>query len=177
MLAAYVLTALVDRPGRLVYLGSGMHRGGTPNLDDVDWTKRRWSGAQAYSDTKLFDVVLAFGMARRWSDVLSNAIEPGWVATRMGGPGAPDDLEAAPVTQCWLAVSEDPEARTTGGYWYHQRRRDAHPATSDPRFQDELDRLLRVAQRGATARLTRAATSGPGGRPRRTGGGRGGRSA
>jgi NAD(P)-dependent dehydrogenase (short-subunit alcohol dehydrogenase family) len=138
VLAAYVLTALVDRPGRLVYLSSGMHRGGTPSIDDVEWTKRRWNGAQAYSDTKLFDVTLAFTMARRWPDVLSSAVEPGWVATKMGGPGAPDDLQAAPVTQCWLAVSEDPEAKATGGYWYHRRRRDAHPATVNRRFQDEL---------------------------------------
>ncbi len=138
VLAAYVLTALIHRPGRLVYLSSGMHRGGTPGLDDVEWTTRRWNGAQAYSDTKLFDVVLAFGVARWWPDVLSNAVEPGWVATRMGGPGAPDDLEAAPVTQCWLAVSENPQAKATAGYWYHQRRREAHPAVSDPRFQDEL---------------------------------------
>lgn len=138
VLAAYVLTALVDRPGRLVYLSSGMHRGGTPSLDDVQWTKRRWNGSQAYSDTKLFDVVLAFAMAGRWPDVASNAVEPGWVATKMGGAGAPDDLEAAPVTQCWLAVSEDPEAKETGRYWYHQQRRDAHPATSDPGLQDDL---------------------------------------
>ena len=70
--------------GRLVYLSSGMHRGGTPSLDDVEWTRRLWNGAQAYSDTKLFDVVLALGMARQWSDVLSNAVEPGWVATKTG---------------------------------------------------------------------------------------------
>ncbi len=138
VLAAYVLTALVDRPGRLVYLSSGMHRGGTPSIDDIEWTKRRWNGAQAYSDTKLFDVALALGMARRWPDAPSNAVEHGWVPTKMGGPGAPDDLEAAPVTQCWLAVSDDPEAKATGGYWYHQRRSDPHPAASDPQFQDEL---------------------------------------
>jgi NAD(P)-dependent dehydrogenase (short-subunit alcohol dehydrogenase family) len=138
VLAAFVLTALIDRPGRLVYLSSGMHRGGTPSLDDLEWTRRRWNGPQAYSDTKLFDVALAFGMARRWPDVSSNAVEPGWVATKMGGLGAPDDLASAPVTPCWLAVSKDPEAKTTGGYWYHQRHRDAHPATSDAKFQDEL---------------------------------------
>jgi len=115
-----------------------MHQGGTPHLDDIGWTSRRWNGAQAYSDTKLFDVALAFGMARRWPDVASNALEPGWVATRMGGPGAPDDLEAAPVTPCWLAVSDDPEAMTSGGYWYHQKRRPALPVAMDVGFQDEL---------------------------------------
>jgi NAD(P)-dependent dehydrogenase (short-subunit alcohol dehydrogenase family) len=138
VLAAYVLTALVDRPGRLVYLSSGMHRGGRPSVDDVEWKRRRWNGTQAYSDTKLFDVALAFGIARRWPDVLSNAVEPGLVATKMGGPSAPDDLDAAPVTPCWLAVSDDLEATRTGGYWYHQRGREAHPAASDPRFQDQL---------------------------------------
>lgn len=138
VLSAYVLTALVDRPDRLVYLSSGMHRAGTPSCDDVGWARRRWNGAQAYSDSKLFDVALAFAVGRRWPDVASNAVEPGWVATRMGGPGAPDDLRAGAVTQSWLAVSDDPDARSSGGYWYHQNRRDAHPAASDARFQDEL---------------------------------------
>jgi hypothetical protein len=75
--------------GKLAYLSWGLHRGGTRSLDDVEWTKRRWNGPQAYSDTKLFDLVLAFGMARRWSDVLSNAVEPKREATKMGGLGAP----------------------------------------------------------------------------------------
>ena len=68
----------------------------------------------------------------------SNAVEPGWVATKMGGPGAPDDLALAPVTQAWLAVSDDPAATDTDGYFYHQQPRPAHPAARDPAFQDEL---------------------------------------
>ena len=71
-------------------------------------------------------------------DVLSNALKPGWVPTKMGGPGAPDDLSLAPVTQAWLAVSDDPEATVTAGYFYHQRPRQVHPAARDPAFQDEL---------------------------------------
>jgi len=92
VLAPYLLTALIERPARLVYLSSGMHRGGTPSADDLDWSRRRWNGTQAYSDSKLYDAVLAFALARRWPDVLSNAVDPGWVATKMGGRGAPDDL-------------------------------------------------------------------------------------
>lgn len=91
VLAPYVLTALMHTPRRLVYLSSGMHTGGDASLDDLQWGKRRWNGSQAYADTKLHDVLLAFGVARRWRDVLSNAVSPGWVATRMGGKGAPDD--------------------------------------------------------------------------------------
>jgi NAD(P)-dependent dehydrogenase (short-subunit alcohol dehydrogenase family) len=138
VLAPYLLTALITPPDRLVYLSSGMHRGGVPELDDLQWTRRGWSGAQAYSDSKLLDVVLAFAVARRWPGVLSNALEPGWVATKMGGSGAPDDLSLAPVTQAWLAVSDDPDALVTGGYFFHKRPRDVHPAARAVDVQDGL---------------------------------------
>src|SRR6204780_3282032 len=92
-LSAYILTALIERPKRLVYLSSGMHRHADANLDDILWRKRRWNGSQAYAESKLHDTLLAFAVARRWTDVLSNALEPGWVPTKMGGPGAPDDMD------------------------------------------------------------------------------------
>ena len=138
VLAPYLLTALIGRPERLVYLGSGMHRGGDASLDDPQWRRRRWNGAQAYSDSKLFDLVLAFAVARQWPGVLSNAVDPGWVPTKMGGPGAPDDMSLAAVTQAWLAVSTDPAATVTGGYFYHQQPRQAHPATRDVTVAGEL---------------------------------------
>lgn len=139
VLAPYVLTALMERPDRLVYLTSGMHLGGDPILDDPQWSERRWNGAQAYSDTKFHDVLLAFGVARRWPGVSSNAVSPGWVATRMGGPGAPDDLGQAHLTQAWLAAGDDPEARQTGGVFYHkQPETRVHPAAQDPELQDRL---------------------------------------
>ncbi len=138
VLAPYLLTALIERPDRLVYLSSGMHRGGDASLDDPQWKRRRWNGAQTYSDSKLFDLVLALAVARWWPDVRSNAVEPGWVPTKMGGPGAPDDMSLAPVTQAWLAVSTDPAATVTGGYFYHQQPRRTHPAARDVKVQDEL---------------------------------------
>jgi NAD(P)-dependent dehydrogenase (short-subunit alcohol dehydrogenase family) len=138
VLAPYLLTALIAPPARLVYLSSGMHRGGNADLSDAQWVSRRWNGSQAYSDSKLFDVVLAFAVARRWPSVLSNSVEPGWVATKMGGPGAPDDMSLAPVTQAWLAVSDDPAARVTGEHFYHGRPRRVHPAARDTGFQDQL---------------------------------------
>ena len=137
-LAPYVLTALMHRPDRLIYLTSGMHLSGDPSLKDPQWSGRRWNGSQAYSDTKLHDVLLAFGVAWRWPDVSSNAVSPGWVATRMGGPGAPDDLDQAHLTQAWLAVGDDPAARETGGVFYHLRPADVHPAARDPELQDRL---------------------------------------
>jgi NAD(P)-dependent dehydrogenase (short-subunit alcohol dehydrogenase family) len=138
VLAPYLVTALMTRPDRLVYLSSGMHRGGDPDLSDLQWERRPWNGAQAYADSKLFDVVLAFSVARRWPDVLSNALEPGWVPTKMGGPGAPDDLALAPVTQVWLATSDDPTAMVTGRYFYHQRPREMNPAVGRLEVQEGL---------------------------------------
>jgi NAD(P)-dependent dehydrogenase (short-subunit alcohol dehydrogenase family) len=138
VLAPYLLTALIDRPKRLIYVSSGMHRSGRADLDDPQWTKRRWSGTQAYSDSKLLVTALAVHVARLWPETLSNALDPGWVATKMGGPGAPGDLKAGSATQAWLAVSEDPEATVTGGYFYHRRQREPHPAVEDPAFGARL---------------------------------------
>ena len=138
VLAPYVLTALMHRPDRLIYLSSGMHLGGDPSLEDLQWSGRRWNGSRAYSDTKLQDLLLAFGVARRWPDVLSNAVSPGWVPTRMGGAGAPDDLAEGALTQAWLAASDDPGARITGRYLYHQQPANVHPAAGDPELQDRL---------------------------------------
>jgi NAD(P)-dependent dehydrogenase (short-subunit alcohol dehydrogenase family) len=138
VLAPYILTALIEKPKRLVYVSSGMHRGVRPRMDDLLWTKRSWNGSSAYAESKLCDVLLAFAVARRWKDVKSNALEPVWVATKMGGPSAPDDLHQGCVTQTWLAASEDELARSTGGYFYHQRPRAPNPIAGDLRSQEEL---------------------------------------
>lgn len=148
VLAPYVLTAEIDRPARLIYISSNAHRAGEVSLHDIDWTSRRWSGDQAYSDSKLFVATLAFSVSRLWPNVRTNVVDPGWVPTRMGGPSAPDDLELGHTTQVWLAVSGDPDATRTGTYWYHRRRQPPAPAVSDVVFQDalleELHRLTGV---------------------------------
>ena len=138
VLAPYLLTALMTPPDRLVYLSSGMARGGDAGLSDPQWTGRRWNGAQAYSDSKLCDLLLAFGVARRWPRVRSNSVEPGWVATKMGGPGAPDDLDQGPVTQAWLAVSDDEAANVTGRHFYHREERAVSAELHEARVQDAL---------------------------------------
>ena len=141
-LAPYTLTAMIDRPDRLIYLSSGMHQGGTGSLRDIDWTERRWNAARAYSESKLHVVALALAVARAWPGTFSNVVDPGWVPTRMGGPGATDNLEQGYLTQTWLAVSSDPAATVSGGYWYHRHRLAPAREAGDPRFQDELiDRL------------------------------------
>jgi NAD(P)-dependent dehydrogenase (short-subunit alcohol dehydrogenase family) len=137
-LAPYILTALIERPRRLIYLSSGMHRGGSASLDDIDWVERRWDAAKAYSESKLYIAALAFAVARHWPDVLSNAVDPGWVPTKMGGRGAPDDFEMGYLTQTWLAVSEDRAATVSGKYWYHREPQIPAAEVSDPHFQERL---------------------------------------
>jgi NAD(P)-dependent dehydrogenase (short-subunit alcohol dehydrogenase family) len=136
VVAPYLLTALLDRPERLIYLSSGLHYGGRARLADIDWSGHRTPGS--YSDSKLFVTTLAMLVARTWPEVFSNAVDPGWVPTKMGGVGASDDLRLGHLTQEWLATSDDPEARSTGGYWYHQRLKEPHAMAHDQRFQDEL---------------------------------------
>jgi NAD(P)-dependent dehydrogenase (short-subunit alcohol dehydrogenase family) len=144
-LAPYLLTALISRPDRLIYLSSGMHRSGGGSLQDIDWVQRRWNAVRAYSESKLHVATLALAIARRWPEIQSHAVDPGWVPTKMGGAGAPDDLEMGHLTQTWLATSNDPSATTSGGYWYHRKRQAPAPEALDPEFQDTLlDRLAEL---------------------------------
>jgi len=137
-LSAYILTALIERPQRLVYLSSGMHHHVDANLDDILWRKRRWNGSAAYAESKLHDAMIAFAVARRWPDVFSNSLEPGWVPTKMGGSSAPDDMEQAHLTQAWLASGNDLESQVTGKYFYHRRPMEPNPQAHDPALQDRL---------------------------------------
>jgi NAD(P)-dependent dehydrogenase (short-subunit alcohol dehydrogenase family) len=133
--APYVMTAVMGKPRRHIYTSSGMHRSGSTDVASINWADA--SGRPgAYSDSKLHVTALSAALAARWPDVASNAVDPGWVPTRMGGPGAPDDLDLGHATQVWLAV--DPEGGGSGGYWFHGQRRKAHPAVTDEAFQAAL---------------------------------------
>ncbi len=133
-LAPYILTCLVQRPRRLVYMSSGMHLYGhvklasfRENIDNI-----------TYSDSKLHVLMLSLVIARRWPDVYSNAVNPGWVPTRMGGRGAPDDLLKGCETQAWLAVSNDEKAMVSGHYFFHREERHYNPEAGDNALQEKF---------------------------------------
>ncbi|MFE5209359.1 SDR family NAD(P)-dependent oxidoreductase [Streptomyces sp. NPDC056600] len=138
VVAPYLLTALSPRPARLVLLTSGLESAGRLDFGDLTFAKRAWDGMQAYSDSKLMDVALAFALARRWPDVVVNAVDPGWVRTRMGGPNATDALPDGAETQVWLASSDEPDALVTGRYLKHRVSLRANPAAYDLDVQDRL---------------------------------------
>ena len=138
VLAPYILTARISGPNRLIYLSSSMHRV-SPNLDDVLWRTRRWNGSLAYSESKFFVTALAFAVARLRPEVHANAVDPGWVPTRMGGRGAPDDLGEGCATQVALATSSESRfAELTGEYLYHMAVRQPDENTRNPSLQEPL---------------------------------------
>ena len=136
-LAPYILTCLIDTPKRLIYLSSGMHLQGDPSLKSIASGK----GTCSYSDSKLHMVLLAKAVARKWPGVYSNAVDPGWVPTRMGGRGAPDNLERGFEKQVWLAIGDDEKARVSGRYFFHKSESRHHTSVDNPALQDQLLRV------------------------------------
>ena len=136
-LAPYILTCLIQKPRRLIYLSSGMHLHGHSKLDNLKTDIRHIN----YSDSKLHVVMLCMAVARKWPDVYSNAVDPGWVPTKMGGSGAPDNLEKGYETQVWLAGSNDEKAKVSGRYFFHQKERHHNPEADDVQLQERLLKL------------------------------------
>ena len=132
-LAPYILTCLTQRPERLIYLSSGMHMQGHFRSESFNR-----GGRVSYSDSKLHVLMLAKAVARRWTDVYSNAVDPGWVPTRMGGKGAPDDLQKGYETQVWLAASSDAAAKVSGNYFHHQKVTHHNPEADDVSVQERF---------------------------------------
>jgi NAD(P)-dependent dehydrogenase (short-subunit alcohol dehydrogenase family) len=133
-LAPYLLTCLVERPMRLIYLSSGMHLDGRSKLKSFKTKVSRIT----YSDSKLHVLMLCMAVARKWPEVYANAVDPGWVPTKMGGQGAPDDLQKGYETQAWLAVSNERAAKVSGRYFHHQKESPHNPEADDVELQDRF---------------------------------------
>jgi NAD(P)-dependent dehydrogenase (short-subunit alcohol dehydrogenase family) len=133
-LAPYILTSLIHKPKRLIYLSSGMHRSGRPDIEHFKHNIDRIS----YSDSKLHVMMLTLVAARTWSNVYSNAVDPGWVPTKMGGRNAPDDLQKGYETQCWLAVSDDEKVKVSGRYFFHKKERAYNSLADNITLQEKL---------------------------------------
>jgi NAD(P)-dependent dehydrogenase (short-subunit alcohol dehydrogenase family) len=138
-IAPYILTCLMRKPKRLIYLSSDMHQGGRSKLDSFKNDFKQIT----YSDSKLHVLMLAKAVARKWPDIYSNAINPGWVPTKMGGAGAPDSLESGYQTQVWLAVSSDEKAKVSGRYFYHKKEIPFNPEADNITLQDRFLNLCK----------------------------------
>ena len=133
-LAPYILTCLVERPKRLIYLSSGMHLDGRSKLESFKTEVSRVT----YSDSKLHVLMLCLAVARRWPQVYANAVDPGWVPTKMGGKAAPDDLQKGYETQVWLAASNERPAKVSGQYFHHQKESLHNPEADNVELQERF---------------------------------------
>ena len=133
-LAPYILTCLVQKPKRLIYLSSGMHLQGHSKPESF----KRDVSSITYSDTKLHMVMLSKAIARKWAEVYTNAVNPGWVPTKMGGSGAPDDLQEGYETQVWLAVSDEASVKVSGRYFFHKKERPCNPEAGEEDLQERF---------------------------------------
>jgi NAD(P)-dependent dehydrogenase (short-subunit alcohol dehydrogenase family) len=131
-IAPYILTCLIKNPKRLIYLSSGMHQSGQPNLEKLK------SGSISYADSKLYVLILCKAVARKWPKVYANAVDPGWVPTKMGGHGAPDDLQKGYETQVWLAVSNEEKAKVSGRYFFHQQEKRSNSEADEVEAQEKF---------------------------------------
>jgi NAD(P)-dependent dehydrogenase (short-subunit alcohol dehydrogenase family) len=137
VLAPYLLTALLPLPLRLVFVNSDSIRRGVLDPSDLNHEKE-WSSAAAYADSKLAQAALAMGLARRYPDVLINAVHPGWVRTKMSPPEAPLDVSEGADTPVWLATSGDPDATVSGAYFQERRQVRLNEALFDVDRQDAV---------------------------------------
>lgn len=130
-LAPYILTSLIRKPKRLIYISSGMHSHTTPDIQNLP--KRT-----DYSTSKLYILMLSNAVARKWPATYSNTVNPGWVPTKMGGASAPDDLQKGAETQVWLSVSNEDKAKVSGKYFFHQKETNYNRYADDITLQEKF---------------------------------------
>ncbi|KAI5200445.1 hypothetical protein AUEXF2481DRAFT_32921 [Aureobasidium subglaciale EXF-2481] len=142
--APYVLACLMQKPGRLVFVSSQLHRNGDAGLRDVDWKERgeeKWNSGQAYGDSKLHNIMFAFAFNRHYA-IPTASVDPGWVQTKMGGPSAMDDLDAAVETFAMVATGEGDCKNKDVGHWYQMKERDFSQEAKDVETQEKLLNIL-----------------------------------
>lgn len=139
-LGPYILTALMPKPKRLLYLSSGLHNGGSGSFEDIIWAERKWDAMQAYSDSKLHDIWLASYVARQWPDVQSCSMDPGWIKTKMGGGGAPGVVgtPAKAIADFAAGEGESPAGQKTGVYFTPQGAQSPKKVAGDEQKQEEF---------------------------------------
>lgn len=138
-LAPFVLThALLRQPGasvqRVVNVSSMAHQGGRVDVNDVGLKKRRFDAYGMYAASKAANVLFSNELARRKPLVMSNALHPGVVSTKLLTEGfgmqGGDTLEESAATSVMLALDEKC-ATVSGGYYAQKRKREPSAAVQD----------------------------------------------
>ncbi|HJN72987.1 MAG TPA: SDR family oxidoreductase [Myxococcota bacterium] len=136
-LAPFLLTHLLlpklEGRARVVNVASRAHRRGKLDLDDLDFSKRRFDGMAVYSTSKLCNMLFNLELARRLEEedsaITSNCLHPGVIATGFGRDNSGlwrlilglvrplmTSVDQGAETQIWLASSPDVQG-VTGEYF------------------------------------------------------------
>lgn len=153
LLTHLLMDALKAAPAaRVINVSSDAHLMGAIAFDDVQFERRRYSGFGAYSQSKLANVMHAYGLARRLegTPVTANALHPGAVATDFGknNSGVWGKLfklfsrftispEEGAQTSIYLASSPE-VAGVTGKYFYRCKPKPSSQASYDVQAQEKL---------------------------------------
>ena len=161
-LAPFLLTGLLlgrlthSAPARVVTVASSAHASGRLDFDDLQG-ERSYSGARAYSQSKLANVMFTYELARRLQGtaVTANALHPGVVRTSFGAedpsgvqrllvpfmrPVMKSPAQGA-ATSIHLASAPDLE-QVTGRYFAASKPRRSAPRSYD---QAAAERLWQVS--------------------------------
>jgi retinol dehydrogenase 14 len=160
-LAPFLLTNLLTErlvasaPARVVTVSSAAHGMGRIDFDDL-MGERKYSGQEAYNQSKLANVMFTYELARRFegTGVSATALHPGMTNTAFS---AEDPARAfAPLvailrpfmrspergadTAVYLANSPDVEG-VTGAYFANRKPRTSHPSSYDSAATERLWRV------------------------------------
>jgi NAD(P)-dependent dehydrogenase (short-subunit alcohol dehydrogenase family) len=136
---------------RIVSVSSGSHKRGKIHFDDLEF-KQRYSGMEAYSQSKLANVMFTYALARQLKDTgaTANVLHPGFVGTSFATnngllvklsmtllrPFARSPEKGA-QTSVYLASSPE-AAGVTGQYFVDCKARSSSSLSYDERAQRRL---------------------------------------
>lgn len=139
-------------PSRIINIGSGMHKTGKINWDDLQ-SEKNYKSMQVYATTKLMLTTYTYALAERLqgTGITANIAEPGFVATNLGANmgGFWDKLsftlvrplqisaEKGAETSIWAATNPELE-QVTGKTFTKKKETKSAEATYDKETQDRL---------------------------------------
>jgi retinol dehydrogenase 14 len=140
-------------PSRIVNVSSEAQRRVRPDMNDLQFERRRYTGIAAYGQSKLLMNAFTFELARRLegTGVTANCLHPGVVATNiwpadaglvfklivaLAKPFMLNSIEGAEVS---LYLATSPEvAQVSGKYFVKCKPAESNPLSRDPKVADEI---------------------------------------
>jgi NAD(P)-dependent dehydrogenase (short-subunit alcohol dehydrogenase family) len=154
LLTLLVLDLLrASTPSRIINVSSEAQRRARPDMNDLQFERRKFNTFAAYGQSKLLMNAFTFELARRLegTGVTANCLHPGVVATNIWGADPPfifkmiiavvkpfmlSSKQGAEVS-VYLATSPD-VAQTSGQYFVKSKPAQSSPLSRDPRIAAEI---------------------------------------